>query len=345
MKISKEIKTGVIAIAAIGLLIAGVNFLKGNSFFGGDDVYYAYFPNSGQIVPSSNVTLNGVVVGKVLSVDYVAKGTPDKKVKMSFSIKNSDVRIPKGSSIEIGGLDLFSKGLILSLNEASSSFLKPGATLEGSISLDMMGQVKSFADPLSKKVQTALVSIDKMVNSLSSFWDKKASSDIEDSFRELRETLRHFGSAAQDIELLVQEEKVKFAHIMSNIEAISSNLKKSNDQVTSIIGNTKKITDDLVTADFKTVVGNANQTLKTMNTLLDKAQKGEGTLGKLLGDTKLYDELVKTNKEMQQLVADIKLHPERYIHFSLIGAKTKGVPMTAEEEKKWRQLLDSTSKN
>ncbi|MDG1148164.1 MAG: MlaD family protein, partial [Crocinitomicaceae bacterium] len=78
MKISKELITGAIVILAIGLLVAGVNFLKGNSFFGGDDLYYAYFPNSGQLAPASPVTLNGVSVGKVMSVDYVPENNPEK---------------------------------------------------------------------------------------------------------------------------------------------------------------------------------------------------------------------------------------------------------------------------
>ena len=76
MKISKEIKTGIIAVAAIAMLVAGINFLKGNSFFGGDKKYYAYFPNSGQLAVASNVTLNGVIVGKVLEVEYVPQNAP-----------------------------------------------------------------------------------------------------------------------------------------------------------------------------------------------------------------------------------------------------------------------------
>jgi len=74
---------------------------------------------------------------------------------------------------------------------------------------------------------------------------------------------------------------------------------------------------------------------------LETAQKGEGTLGKLLGDDKLFNELVETNNELQNLVNDLQMHPERYIHFSVLGAKTKGVPLTAIEEKKLRQLIDS----
>jgi phospholipid/cholesterol/gamma-HCH transport system substrate-binding protein len=344
LKISKEIKTGVIAIVSIALLVAGINFLKGNSFFGGDKVYYSYFPNSGQLAVASNVTLNGVIVGKVLSVEYVATNPENKRVRIAFNIQNDDVKIPIGSVVEIGSLDLFNKGMLITLNpDLSRGYYKPGSTLPGKLAVDMMAQVKSYADPISQKVQGMMSSIDKMVNSLTAFWDTTATSEIEGSIKEVKIAIKRFGSVAEEVELLVEEEKIKFGRIMSNVESITANLKRSNDEVTAIVGNAKKITDDLVTADFKNVIGNASQTLKSMNNILEDASKGNGTLGKLLGDDKLYTELVNTNKELQNLVGDLQLHPERYIHFSVLGAKTKGVPLTPADEKKLRQLLDSSS--
>jgi phospholipid/cholesterol/gamma-HCH transport system substrate-binding protein len=322
LKISKEIKTGIIAVAAIAMLVAGINFLKGNSFFGGDKNYYAYFPNSGQLAVASNVTLNGVIVGKVLEVEYVPENAPEKRVRVAFSIQNDDVKLPVGSIVEIGSLDLFNKGMLITVSsDLSKGFYKPGATLEGRLAVDMMSQVKSYADPISQKVQAMMSSIDKMVTSLTAFWDTTATSEIEQSMKQ-----------------------VKIA-IMNNVESITQNLKKSNEEVTTIIGNTKKITDEMVTADFKGVISNASQTLKTFNSILATAQKGEGTLGKLLGDDKLFTELVQTNKDLQDLVDDIQLHPERYIHFSVFGAKTKGVPLSPAEEQKLRLMLDSTVKN
>lgn len=342
MKISKEIKTGVIAIAAIGLLIAGVNFLKGNSFFGGDEVYYAYFPNSGGVAVAGSVMVNGVPVGKVLSIDLTDSKDSLRKVKMTFNIQEDDFKIPKGSIIEAGALDLFNKGLLLQLNpDLSKGFHKPGDKMQGIVSVDITTQVKAYADPLVQKVQVALGSLDKMITSVSAFWDTTATSEIKGSMKELQIAIHKLGNVAGEVETMLVDEKVKFGRIMSNIESITVNLKKSNEQVTSIIGNTKKITDDLVTADFKAVISNASETLKNLNSVLDKAQKGDGTLGKLINDEKLYDELVNTNKELQNLVNDLQLHPERYIHFSVLGAKTKGVPLTGSEEKKLRNLLDS----
>jgi phospholipid/cholesterol/gamma-HCH transport system substrate-binding protein len=342
LKISKELKAGVIAVAAIALFVSGINFLKGSSFFGGDDNYYAFFPNSGQLAVASNVTLNGVIIGKVVGVEYDPSGEPGKQVKVSFNIQNDDVKLPIGTMVEIGSLDLFNKSLQVKMPlDLSKGYHNPGDELPGIIAEDVVSQVKSYADPIVQKVQGMMSSVDKMVNSLSAFWDTTATSEIENSIREVKVAIKRFGTVAEQVELLVVEEKAKFSKIMSNVENITANLKKSNDEVTAIIGNTRKVTDDLVTADFKGVINNASNTLKNLNSVLDQAQKGEGTLGKLLGDEKLYQELVNTNQELQNLVNDLQLHPERYIHFSVLGAKTKGVPLTGKEEKKLRQLLDS----
>ena len=102
MRFIKELKVGSIAISGIILLVLGVNFLKGNSFFGGDLEYYSYFENSGQLTVASNVTLNGVVVGKVKKIAYTPNINPKKRVKVTFTINNSDVVLPKGTIIEIG---------------------------------------------------------------------------------------------------------------------------------------------------------------------------------------------------------------------------------------------------
>ncbi len=343
MKISKEIKAGVIGIAAIALFISGINFLKGSSFFGGDDNYVAYFPNSGQLAVASNVTLNGVIVGKVTGVDFVGGTDPMKSVRVKFNIQNKDVKIHKGAFVEIGSLDLFNKALILHPPlDISKGIHKVGDEIPGVLTEDVLTQVKNVADPIVQRVQTIMGTIDKMAKSLSAFWDTTANSELQSSLKEVKIAIKRLSRVAEDIDMLVMEEKAKFSRIMSNVESITGNLKKSNEQVAAIIGNAKTITDDLVTADFKGVISNAGNTLKTMNELLDQATKGEGTLGKLLGDEKLYEELVNTNKELQNLVNDLQLHPERYIHFSVLGAKTKGVPLTSDEEKKLRKILQNT---
>lgn len=346
MKITKEIKTGLIALLAIALFVSGVNFLKGNSFFGGDDVYYAYFPNSGQLAPASSVTLNGVSVGKVLAVEYVPHEKENRKVKVTFNIQNKDVKIPLGSTIEIGALDFLTKGVLIKMSDdLSRGYYKPGSSIEGVVEVDIVSQVKTYADPVVNKFKGMMTGLDKFVTNVSAFWDTTANSELHTGIKNLKLTITKFGNVADEVEMLVASEKIKLGQIFSNVESITNNLKVSNEKIAGILGNAKKITDDLVTADFKNVIGDAQMTLQKLNNILSDAANGTGTLGKLVKDEKLYDELVNTNKELQNLVSDIQLHPERYIHFSVLGAKTKGVPLTKEEERKFRKILDSIPNN
>jgi len=341
LKISREIITGIITIAAITLLVLGVNFLKGNSFFGGDQVYYAYFPSSGGVTPATSVYVNGVDVGKVLDIEYLPNSKDSlKKVKITFNISTENLKLPIGSTVEAGGIDLLAKGLTIHINDdMSKGYHKFGSTLPGIVSVDMTSQVKAYADPLNKKLQGALLSIDNMVKGVSAFWDTTATSQIESSMKEIKVAIRKFGNAADQIEGLLADERLRLARIMNNVEEITLNLRRSNDTVKAIIGDVKAITNDLVTADFTGTIEQAKNTLANVNKILEDANNGEGTLGKLVKDDSLYYEIIESNDALQALVNDLTAHPERYIHFSVFGAKTKGVPLTTEEEKKLKAIL------
>lgn len=339
---SKEIKAGIIGLLAIGLLVGGVNFLKGNSFFGGDDTYIAYFPDSGGLAPSSSVYINGVPVGKILSVDYNMKGDSLSRVKISFNIQEDELRIPRGSRLEIGSIGLMDKGLVIKLNkDLSKGYYSFNERIRGTVSQDIATQLKAYADPINQKLQALMTTVDKTVTSLQGFWDETATTEIEGSMKELRNSISRLGNVAIQVEDLVATEKVKLGRIFSNVESISANLKASNDKIESIIGNTKKITDDLVSADYKAVIMDAQNSIKKLNVMLEDINNGHGTLGKLVKDEKLYNELVETNNDLQNLLKDLELHPERYIHFSVLGARTKGANFTPSEEKKIRQVIDT----
>jgi phospholipid/cholesterol/gamma-HCH transport system substrate-binding protein len=342
LKFTKEIKAALIALASIAILYAGINFLKGNSFLGGDTEYKAYFPNTGSMMVSSNVTLNGVTVGKVTGIKSIPNGSIDKKVLMTFSIQEEGIRLPKGSFVEIGSLDFINKCLIIHTPEdISKGYYKAKSVIPGKISIDMVTQVKAYADPISQRLQKMMGSIDRMVISLSSFWDTTATSEIEGSLKEVKITIRRLGRVATEIEGFVAAERAQFTKIMANVESITLNIRKSNDELTKIIGNTRKITDDFVSADFKSVLLDAQTTVKKLNLVLEDVENGHGTLGKLIHDEKLYNELVVTNKDLQNLVTDLQANPNRYIHFSVFGKKSEGLILSEKEELKFKKWLDT----
>ena len=342
MKFTKEIKAAIIALASIAVLYTGINFLKGNSFLGGDIEYTAYFPNTGSIMVSSNVTLNGVTVGKVTAIKSIPNGSVDKKVKMTFNIQEKDIRLPKGTFVEIGSLDFINKCLIIHTPaNISKGYYKPNSVIPGKLSIDMVTQVKAYADPISQRLQKMMGSIDRMVISLSSFWDTTATSEIEGSLLEVKNTIKRLGRVANELEGFIASERNQFSKIMSNVESITMNIRKSNDELTKIIGNTRKITDDFVSADFKSVILDAQTTIKKLNLTLEDVENGHGTLGKLIHDEKLYNELVETNKDLQNLVTDLQANPSRYVHFSVFGKKSEGLILSEKEELKFKKWLDT----
>lgn len=344
MRVSKEFKTGLVVVLATALLIYGVNYLKGNSFFGGDDVYYAYFPTSGALTPSSSVTMNGVEIGKVLSVDLVDPNKfvdKDKRVLVKFNIQNDRLQLARGSGIEIVP-GVLSTGIQLQQNYiGDEGFHQVGDTLTGSVSEEITEQIEKQLLPVKRKMEDLMTSIEGIVNSVTSFWDTSAANTLDQGLNEVKIAISRFGRVAYNVDNMIADERAKLGRIFDNVESITKNFKESNDEIKKAVSNVTELTDSLLTVDFKTAMDEAVGTLKKLNSLLEETSEGNGTLGKLLEDEQLYNELNKTNQELQELVEDIKVHPERYIHVSVFGSKTKGVPITKDEERKLKKILDS----
>ncbi len=341
MKIKKELKIGIIAVLAITLLITGVNFLKGSSFFGGDDIYYGYFPESGGLLPASGVTINGVGVGKVLAIEFMPNQPENRRVRIKFNIQSDNVKIPKGTIVKIGSLDFFTKAIILNFPSKIVGFCPSKTSFQGEMAQDMLQQVQAYADPITQKLQKLMVNVNKVVESMSAFWDTTATSEIHASLVEVRTAIKRFSNMSYEMETLVKEEKFKLTEILTNVSGITNNLEKSNKDITAIISNAHKVSDDLVKSDFKTVISDAHKVLTTLNKSLEPTENGKGNLGKLLKDEALYSDILMTNKKLQYLVDDIQVHPERYIRISVFGKKSKGLQITNMEEEKLRKILDS----
>lgn len=331
-------------ILSTALLIFGVNYLKGNSFFGGDDVYYAYFPTSGALTPSSSVTLNGVEVGKVLTVDLVNPNNftdPNKRVLVKFNIHTEGLNLAKGSGIQIVP-GVLNTGVHIEQNFiAENGYHELGDTLNGSVSQEITEQIESELLPIKRKMENLITSIDNIVNSITVFWDTSAAHTLDQGLNEVKIAISRFGRVAYNIDNMILEEKAKLGRIFDNVENITHNFKETNNEIQKAVGNVGELTDSLLTVDFKSAIGEATTTMRNLNSMLEDAAQGNGTIGKLLKDEELYDELNETNERLQVLVDDIKANPQRYIHFSVFGAKTKGVSISKEEEKKLKKILDT----
>lgn len=344
MKVSKEFKTGIVIILAIGTLFFGINFLKGFPVFGGSREYYAVYNEVSGLTNSSPVMLNGVQIGQVR--DKYLHPNDATKVIVKFSIDNEDLQIPRQSVAEIFSSDILgTKAIRINLNTevGNSSFYEVGDTMASAVEASLTENISKEILPVKKKAEELISSIDNIVVSIGAFWDTSAAYTLDESLFEVRNAISNIGTLTRELNSLVVEEKMRLSRIFQNIESISENLKNSNEQIKNILANVATVTDSLADSDIKAVINNVEQTLASVNQVLDDVKNGKGTLGQLVKNDSLYYELVRSNQSIQSLLYDLQQNPNRYIHFSVFGKKDKGIRLTPREQKKLQQVLDSVN--
>ena len=325
MKISKEFKVGILVLLGIVLLYTGVNFLKGNSIFEKDRLYYATFTNSNGIAVSNEVQLNGFKIGLVKKIELHPNNA--QEILVTFSIINDAILIPEGSQIGMISSDLLgTKALSLVMNTqptAAVSYYEGGDTLQSFVEADIAEQIEVQLLPLKKKTEQLIGSVEGIIVSINAFWDTSAAYTIDESLYEFREGISKFGDLASNLSMMINEEILVIDNVLTNVNDITGNLAEKSAQIGKTIDNVETISNTLADTDIKSVVENTRKTLEELNGVLAKVNAGEGSVGALLRTDSLHRELVETNQSIQNLLNDMEANPNKYVHFSLFGRKVK----------------------
>jgi len=316
LKISKEIKSGIIAIVALSLTFWGYNFLKKQNLFTTDKTFYSEYNNVQGLTTSSIVTINGFQVGNVTNIKF----NPEKKGSLivAFSLSN-DISFSKNSTTKItpglmGGAEL---SIIPSYDgeEAVS-----GDYLIGSTDLGMISSLAEKIAPIENKLTATLSGADVLLKNLNQVLDKKTQQNLRESIVSLNTTLKHFKGVSKSMEEMLANNKAKFSVIMDNTSAATNSLKT----ITSDFEQAKMATSIKETiSKLNTSLANVDVLLSNFNKISTDMSNGKGSIGKLLNDDGLYDNLENASKEMEELMREMKEHPKRFVHFSLFGKKAK----------------------
>lgn len=306
MKLSKEVKTGILSLSAILLFIYGYSFIKGSDIFDNSRIFYVSYQNVEGLDNSARVTINGLAVGKVKSINLVNK---EGGLIVSFSVdrefnfsRNSIVRIY--SSSLIGG-----KQLAIILDNETNNIAKSGDTLKGEIEKGMLEVMTGGLKPLEQKVLTTLSNLDSLVLNLTDVLDDETRLNLKESIVSLNQTMNSFKEASGNLNSIIKTNKEKLNNTFANLEIASENFARFSDSLAQI--ETGKMVKDL------------ENIISRFNSILEGIEDGKGSIGKLLKDDKLYDNLEGASKQLELLLEDMKLHPKRYVHFSLFGKKSK----------------------
>lgn len=344
MRGSKEIKVGIVVIVSIALLIYGINYLQGVDLFKNQREYYAIYERVDGITPASPVLYNGLKVGQVTEMNLVKMDMKDSTGKVipiyrhviTIVIDNDDFIFSKYSIARLVNSDFLTRAV--EIVPMPGPDIEKGDTLLGEGQQSLTDKVDAQIAPIKKKAEELLASLDTMVTVVSSvLGDNKE--DLALSIQTIKKSLNNLQSITAKIDEMVDMEKGKISSILNKIDNVAGNIQKNNASIDKTIDNIAAISDSLANADITATINKVKDNLETFSQIMGKINNGEGSFGKLVMTDSLYNEIHATNDQLLRLIENIKENPNRYLHFSVIGRKEKGLKLDPQEEKKLKELL------
>jgi len=306
LKLTREIKTSILVIASILLFIWGYSFLKGRDLLTSYVTLFVEYETVEGLTTSAPVTLNGLVIGRVKDITIqpnTGKLLVELQIKTDFPISKSSV----ATIYEPGFIS--GKQIAIEPNFKDKSISVDGQILKGERRLSLTESVGDKLVPIEQELEKIMANADVLITGINNTLDKKAQDDLGKSLSELSATMVQFHKASLSMNTILDENKVQIKGVVRNFNNISNDF--------------SKISDSLNKADLGKTVKELNKTLAKVDGIMNGLKSGNGTMGKLLNDEALYNNLNKTSQELELLLQDVRLHPTRYVNVSLFGKKDK----------------------
>jgi phospholipid/cholesterol/gamma-HCH transport system substrate-binding protein len=293
LKVSREVKTAVLVLSGIALFIYLFSYLKGEDLFTNTDTYYTQFDYNA-LSMSSAVTVKGNKVGKVEDIKYDFK---TGKTIVSFSV-NPQLEFSKNSIIRLYETGIMGGNALAIVNAYDGQTAKPGDFIQSEVQPGLITSLRKNFSGLSADLDSSIRTADTLMSNLNTLVIDESSDGIKATIAELNETLRAFRSLSISVQGMVKQNENKISGLLENFENTSSNL--------------DSLTLELKEAGLSKTVANLDKTLIALQDVIGQVASPDGTIGKLLNDDALYNNLESATKELELLLLDIKLHPARY---------------------------------
>ncbi|MDX1602133.1 MAG: MlaD family protein [Salinimicrobium sediminis] len=302
MKYTKEVKTALLAIVAILLFIFGYSFLKGKNWFDSSRTFYAIYNDVEGLSPSSPVTINGLKVGNVTAINFL---DTSGRLLVTFTVDNEFPFSEESIAQVYGGGLIGGKSLAILPDYEAGKVAKSGDTLPSAIEEGLLELVNERLTPLQEKVERVITSTDSLVNSFNEVMNPATRRNLKLSIENLQATVASLRNSANSVEGVLSENTPKLNSTFTNLDEMATNLKTFSDTLNEI--DIKKVTNDL------------ESTVANLEDMSEKLNSGDGTIGKLINDPQVYNNLEQATRQLDELIQDVKLNPKRYVHFSIFG--------------------------
>lgn len=324
MKVRNEIKIGLIVVVSLALLYFGLSYLKGSDIFRNSNEYYAIYDQIDGLTTDSKVLLNGVKVGRVAGIKLLPHDS--NKISVRMEILESELILPQNSIAMISSLDLLgSKGIILKLSE-DTVYCSGGDTLLSELEQDVQSIVEEKLAPIQFQIEELVKETRDAITIV-----RISLTTINEAVTKADGAIGKIDHATVTIDNMVAVQSVKLGEVLNNISAITANIKNNTENINNILENVAIISDSLTRANYAAAIQNASNALAQIDSLVARINRGEGSIGLLVNDDKLYKSLEQAALEIDKLAEDLRRNPKRY--FSPLGKNEKStMPAKTRDE-------------
>ena len=310
MKLSYEIKTGVLVLTGIILFIIGFSYLKSNDVFIKDRVFYAVYEDVEGVSKGTPVTISGFNVGSVQDIKFFNNSS---KLLLKFRVEN-DFNFSNQSTAQIYETGLIGGKALAVIPKYGNEIAKSGDTLNSSIAPGLTELVNDKLSPLQEKIESMVVSADSVLISLNSVLNTQAKDQIQSTITNFSSTVTDLKNSAGTLDEMISMNKNKINNIITNVNKSSNELSDLSNSF----------------SDLTVIIENLSESSNSIENIVNEISSGNGSLGNLIYDDNLIKSLNAASSNINLLIEDLRLNPKRYVHFSLFGKKNK--PNNKEQE-------------
>ncbi|GAF03181.1 MlaD family protein [Saccharicrinis fermentans] len=314
-KISKEAKVGLTVGLAIFIFAWGINFLKGKDIFTPGYKVHGIYSRIDGLTESSPIYYKGFQIGSVRKISLLAGGNSDLLVTMAIE---KDIDFPKNTVAQIYSLDLMGSKGIRFVYGNSPDLIEAGDTLSTSVTGDLADQVSQEVLPLKDKVENMVVGLDSILTNLNRFLSEENKNSLSSGMNDFSGMMRNLNQISASINYSLKE-KGSLDNTLANLEAVSLVLKANGEALSALMKNMESASGQLADAHIDSLAHKMSNTFVSVNTLLTSLNRGEGTVGKLMSDEQLYDNMNNVSVSLDRLLNDVREQPKRYVNFSAVS--------------------------
>ena len=324
---SKEIKVALFVIIVAAIFIFGLNFLKGKGFFDDNSRYFAIFEQVGGMYKSDPIVVNGYQIGKMGELTLISEG-PNRGKILAEMIVSNDVKIPQNTVAILFSADLLGEmNVKLIFNEESTTYHEDGDTISTDIEGTLFEELGGELTPLTDKLSITMDNVNELFD-----FENENKQTLNYTLQSINEVLDTYNETGRILNQRLDGQLETLDALLANVQSLTATLKGNEENINEIMTNFKELSASLNKLELEQTLSNVNGTVSSLETTISKMNNPDNTLGALLNEREMYDNLEKSTESLNVLLNDVRINPKRYININVFGGKKKEIPpITAED--------------